>query len=108
VLAYSGAQRATRWIPDVPTYAELGLKGAEGGSWYGIVAPAGVPAAVRERLSREISAILAKDTEVYQKISAFGWEVSGGTPAEFADFMRAEYERFGRVVRSRGIRLEQP
>ena len=107
-LAYGGSQRAARWIPDVPTFAELGLKGAEGGSWYGIVAPAGVPAAVRERLSREISAILAKDTEVHQKISAFGWEVGGGTPAEFAEFMRAEYERFGRVVRSRGIRLEQP
>ena len=107
-LAYGGSERATRWIPDVPTFAELGLKGAEGGSWYGIVAPAGVPAAVRERLSREISAILAKDTEVHQKISAFGWEVGGGTPAEFAEFMRAEYERFGRVVRSRGIRLEQP
>ncbi len=107
VLGYGGPQRAARWLPDVPTFSELGLKGAEGGSWYGIVAPAGVPAAVRERLSREISAILAKDTEVHQKISAFGWEVAGGTPAEFAEFMRAEYERFGRVVRTRGIRLEQ-
>lgn len=108
VLGYGGPQRASRWLPDVPTFAELGLKGAEGGSWYGLVVPAGVPGAVRERLGREISAILAKDTEVHQKIAAFGWEVGGGTPADFAELMRAEYERFGRVVRSRGIRLEQP
>ena len=106
VLGVSGAQRLPS-IPDVRTFAEQGVPDAHGGSWYGMLAPAGIPAAVRDRLATEIVAIV-KAPEVSQRIAGLGWGVVGNTPAEFAVFMRAELERYGKVVKARGITIDQP
>jgi tripartite-type tricarboxylate transporter receptor subunit TctC len=106
VLGVSGTQRQAV-LPDVRTFAEQGVPDANAGSWYGFVAPAGIPTAVRDRLANEIIAIL-KVPEVAQRISGFGWTVVGNTPAEFATFMRAELDRYGKVIKSRNIQLDQP
>ncbi len=106
VLGVSGAQRLPA-IPDVRTFAEQGVQDAHGGSWYGMLAPAGIPAAVRDKLATEIVTIV-KAPEIAQKIAGLGWGVVGNTPAEFAAFMRAELDRYGKVVKARGITIDQP
>jgi tripartite-type tricarboxylate transporter receptor subunit TctC len=106
VLGVSGAQRLSA-LPDVRTFAEQGLPDAHAGSWYGYLAPAGIPTAVRDRLANEIIAIL-KVPEVAQRVASFGWTVVGNTPSEFSTFMRAELDRYGKVIKSRGIQLDQP
>jgi tripartite-type tricarboxylate transporter receptor subunit TctC len=106
VLGISAPQRAPA-LPDVRTYAEQGVADAQAGSWYGFLAPAGIPPAVRDRLANEVIAIV-KVPEMAQRITGFGWTVVGNTPAEFSAFMRAELDRYGKVIKSRGIQLDQP
>ena len=106
VLGISAPRRAAA-LPDVRTYAEQGVTDAQAGSWYGLLAPAGLPAAVRDRLANETIAIL-KVPETAKRIEGFGWTVVGNTPAEFSAFLRAELDRYGKVIRSRGITLDQP
>ena len=106
VLGISAPQRAAA-LPDVRTYAEQGVNDAQAGSWYGYLAPAGIPSAVRDRLANEIIAIV-KTPETAQRIAGFGWTVVGNTPAEFSSFLRAELDRYGKVIKTRGITLDQP
>ena len=106
VLGVSGSQRLSA-LPDVRTFAEQGVPDAHAGSWYGMLAPAGNPMAVRDRLATEIAAIV-RAPDVSPKIAALGWSVVGNTPAEFSTFMRAELERYGKVVKARGITIEHP
>ncbi len=106
ILGVSGTQRLAA-LPDVRTFAEQGLPDAQAGSWYGFLAPAGIPTAIRDRLANEIIAIL-RVPEVAQRIAGFGWTVVGNTPAEYSAFMRAELDRYGKVIKSRGIQLDQP
>ena len=73
-------------LPDVPTIAEAGVPGYEFANWIGIVAPAGTPAAIVEKLHREISAIQDLP-EVQQQLAAQGGEAMRMSPAEFGDFM---------------------
>jgi len=105
VLGVSGAQRLAA-MQDVRSFAEQGVPDAHAGSWYGFLAPAGLPPAVRDKLAAEIVAIV-RTPEISQRIAGFGWNVVANTPAEFAAFMRSEYERYGKVIKSRGIQLEQ-
>ncbi len=106
VLGISAPQRAAA-LPDVRTYAEQGVSDAQAGSWYGYLAPAGIPPAVRDRLANEIIAIV-KTPEIAQRITGFGWTVVGNTPAEFSTFMRSELDRYGKVIKTRGITLDTP
>jgi len=106
ILGVSGAQRLAA-LPDVRSFAEQGVPDAHAGSWYGMLAPAGIPVAVRDRLAGEIIAIV-KTPEVAQRIAGFGWTVVGNTPAEYSAFLRTELDRYGKVIRSRGIQLDQP
>ncbi len=103
-LAVTGS---TRWSPmkDLPTIAESGFPGFEAVAWNGFVAPAGTPREITDRLSREINAILA-DPDVRPRIEGAGWEVAGGTPQQFADFMTAERARWQPVIARSGARLD--
>ena len=106
VLGVAASRRALPWLPDAKTFAELGVKGAEAGSWYGVVGPANMPPDIRKRLSDEIAASL-RDPAVAQPIAAFGWQVAtGANPAEFGPFMKAELDRFGAIVKAKGIEKE--
>lgn len=96
----------TRWsqMKDLPTIAESGFPGFEAVAWNGFVAPAGTPSEVVERLGREIDAIL-KSPDVRPRVEAAGWEVVGGTPRQFAEFMAAERTRWAPVIRRSGAKL---
>lgn len=107
VFGVAAVQRSANWLPDVKTFAEQGLVGAESGSWYGIMTPVGVPQPIRDRLTTEIIAIL-KSPEVNQKLVSAGWDVVANTQTEFAAFIRAEFERYGSIVKVKGIQVDAP
>ena len=101
----SAAPERNKLLPDLPTFDELGLKGMHVALWYGLVAPAGTPAPIVERLNTELNKVLALPAvrEAFAKQSV---DAAPGTPAEFAAFMQSEMERWGKVVKSAGIQPE--
>ena len=103
-LAVTSKQRLGS-LPDVPTLAELGLPGYEMQSWQGVFAPAATPAAVVDKLNRELAAIVA-NPEVQARMRRLGVEPVGGTAASFAEFQRAEIDKWGKVIREAGIKAE--
>jgi tripartite-type tricarboxylate transporter receptor subunit TctC len=101
-IAVTGARRAEA-ATDIPTVAESGLKGYAATNWYGMVAPAGTPAPVIERLNREIVAAL-KSPEVIQQLKDRGIETAPTTPAEFGQFIRAEEKKWVPVIKRANIK----
>jgi tripartite-type tricarboxylate transporter receptor subunit TctC len=91
-------------LPDVPTISESGVPGYESLSWSGIVAPAATPRPVIARLNAAIERILAMD-DVKQRFAAMGVEPVGGTPEAFARHVRAESDKWGKLVKSANITL---
>ncbi len=91
--------------PDIPTMDEAGVKGYSADAWFGLFAPAGTPAAVIERVNTEVNRAL-KEPAVRQRFETLGCEPAGGTPAAFATYVRDEVERWGKVIRGAGVRLE--
>jgi len=100
-LAVTGTRRA-RLLPEVPTMAEIGLPDAQATSWGAVMAPAGTPAPIIERLNAESRAALALPA-VQERLAAAGAEAVSSTPAELATFIRTETEKWGRVVREARI-----
>src|SRR5438105_5704167 len=103
-LAVTSRKRSAL-LPDVPSLAESGLPDYEAGSWYGVMAPAGTPREIVERLHGAIARAL-KQPDVAQRLAAEGAIVIGSTPAEFGAHIKAELARVGNVVRGAGIRIE--
>jgi tripartite-type tricarboxylate transporter receptor subunit TctC len=101
-LAVTAAQRS-RLVPDVPTMAEAGLPGQEISGWLGLVAPAGTPSEIVEKLSAQMARQL-RLPEVQEKL--VGVEAVGSTPAEFDAFMRSERAKWTRLVKEAGIRAD--
>jgi tripartite-type tricarboxylate transporter receptor subunit TctC len=91
-------------LPDVPTLKELGID-VVAHAWWGILAPAGTPAPVLERLNKDLSAIL-DSPETRKRFDLEGAEVVRTTPAEFATFVARETEKWTRVVKEAGIKPE--
>ncbi len=106
VLGVAASQRALPWLPDTKTFAEQGVMGADSGSWYGVVGPASMPPEIRKRLSTEVASAL-RDPAVAKQIAAFGWQVAAGAnPEEFGAFLKREFDRFGAIVKAKGIERE--
>ena len=103
-LGVGGAKRLVA-LPDVPTFAEAGLPGAEATNWWGIVAPAGTPAPVIERLQQAVAAVL-DSPETHKRLELEGAEPLRMGGAEFAQFMSAETTKWTRVVKEAGIKAE--
>jgi tripartite-type tricarboxylate transporter receptor subunit TctC len=103
-LGIGGPKRISA-LPDVPTFAEAGLPGAEANNWWGIVAPVGTPAAAIGRMQQEMSAILDSE-EARKRFELEGAEVLRMSAAEFAQFMAAETAKWTRVVKEAGIKAE--
>ena len=101
MLAIGAPQRSPLY-PDVPTLAEAGLKGFDAGTTHGLYAPEGTPAAVIERLNREVNAALALP-QVKTQIASLAAEPSPMSPAQFAAVMRDDSRRYGAVIRERHI-----
>jgi len=92
-------------LPQVPTLAEQGLPDFEAVSWYALMAPAGTPKDIVDKLNAEMSRVLSR-TEFKEKFAALGMEAGSGTPQEIAARITAESARWGEVVQKRGLRAE--
>jgi tripartite-type tricarboxylate transporter receptor subunit TctC len=105
VLAAAGSTR-TALLPDVPTIAEAAdLPGYEMTSWAGILAPAGTPRAIVDRLSTEINRAV-RDPEVREKLAAGGIEPIGTTPERFMEIMKAQLVQYGKITKEANIKPE--
>jgi tripartite-type tricarboxylate transporter receptor subunit TctC len=104
VLAVGGSKRSSV-LPEVPTMAEAGVPGYESHNWWGLVAPAGTPPAVVDRLHKELSVILTS-AETQKRLAAEGAEALQMSPAEFGAFIAAETVKWARVVKEANIRAE--
>ena len=92
-------------LPNVPTLDELGIAGVYAGAWYGVMAPAGTPRDVVDRLNRELNAVLASP-EMKKRMIEFGAEIGGGSAESFGQFMASELKRYADVVKLSGAKVE--
>ncbi|HZN25450.1 MAG TPA: tripartite tricarboxylate transporter substrate binding protein [Burkholderiales bacterium] len=103
-LATTGARRMEA-LPELPTIAEAGLRGYENTTWNVIAAPARTPQPIVERLNRELAAILQMP-DVQEAARVEGSMIVAGTPEQCREFLKSEYDKFGKLVRAAGIKYE--
>jgi tripartite-type tricarboxylate transporter receptor subunit TctC len=103
-IGVAAAERAEQ-IPDVPTFAEQGVKGQEADTLTGIVAPAGTPKELVELLSREIAKSIARP-DVRERLATLGFKPVASTPDEFTARIKLEMDKWGKVVRDANLRIE--
>jgi tripartite-type tricarboxylate transporter receptor subunit TctC len=103
-LAVTGAKRSAS-LPNVPTFAEVGVPGMDGSNWFGVFAPAGTPPEIVQRLNREFNAAL-RAPDVLERLDRSGAEPAGGTPEQFAKTYRDEFENWKAVIRRANIKPE--
>jgi tripartite-type tricarboxylate transporter receptor subunit TctC len=98
-----GAPQRSEQLPEVATVAEqIGIKGLEFTTWYGVLGPAGLPAEIVERLSKELG-IAAQSPEMRDRVAKAGARVSFSPQKEFAAEIRTNNERYGKLVRDLGL-----
>ena len=100
-----GTKARTPLFPEMPTISEAGVPGYEANNWNGIVVPRNTPRLIIDRLHREVVSILG-DTNVAKRLAAQGLEPIGDTPREFAQYLKSEAAKWGKVVKSAGIKPE--
>jgi len=103
-LGVSTAKRSPE-MPDVPTIAEAGVPGYEAIVWIGLLAPAGTPRDIVAKLNGEIGRLMRAD-EVKKLIAPTGMEPDPDTPAQFAAYLKADYDKWGKVVRDSGATVQ--
>ena len=92
-------------LPNVPTSAEAGMPGLESSAWFGILAPAGTPLVMVQKLNREINAAL-RDAVLLKRYADLGVDVLGGSPEDFAKYLDDETRKWGEVVRFSGAKID--
>lgn len=103
-LAVTGKSRSPA-APQVPTMAEAGLPNYVAGNWYGVLAPAGTPRSIVDLLNARVNGALQR-AETKDRLIAQGFEPTGGSPAEFAVFIRSEIKEFAALVKSAGLMVQ--
>jgi tripartite-type tricarboxylate transporter receptor subunit TctC len=103
-LAVSGTRRSGS-LPNVPTFAEVGIPGMDFSNWFGVFAPPGTPADVVQRLNRELNAIV-RSADTIERFERSGAEPAGSTPEQFAKVIRDEYEAWKVVIQRANIKAE--
>ncbi|MDM0018795.1 Bug family tripartite tricarboxylate transporter substrate binding protein [Variovorax saccharolyticus] len=103
-LAVTSAQRSPA-MPEVPTLAELGVANAESGSWVALLAPAGTPQALVDRIAADVKEVVATE-DMRRALIAQGATPRGSTPAELQKTIDADKQRYGQVIKVRGVKVE--
>lgn len=103
-LATSGISRS-QFAPEIPTVDEQGVPGFDAGAWLGLLAPAGTPKPIIDRLNKELNLIL-DEPETRKRLLGIGSELLKSTPEEFAAHIRSEYAKWGQRVRDSGAKIE--
>jgi tripartite-type tricarboxylate transporter receptor subunit TctC len=103
-IAVTSSRRSAA-LPDIPTVAESGYPGFEASSWYGFVAPAGTPDPIIRKLHALIAGIVSTP-DINDQLSSQGADPVGSTPEEFGRYMQRETEKWAKVVKASGIRLD--
>jgi tripartite-type tricarboxylate transporter receptor subunit TctC len=104
-LAVTSPKR-TAAMPDLPTLAEAGFPGFDATAWYGLLAPAGTPPTIVDKLYREAARVLAL-ADVRKRLDDLGMEVVANTPAEFAAVIRSEIPQWAKLIKDAGINLSE-
>jgi tripartite-type tricarboxylate transporter receptor subunit TctC len=104
VLAQTTRARAPS-LPEVPTYEEAGIKGLVLDQWLGVFVPAGTPPEIVARLNAEVGKALA-EAAIRERYAQAALEPVGGTPGEFAQLVRDDYAKYGRLIRELGIKVD--
>jgi tripartite-type tricarboxylate transporter receptor subunit TctC len=102
-LAVTGRQREAV-LPQTPTAAESGFD-APGEAWFGLVAPTGTPAAIVQRLNREVTAVMAS-AEMQKTMGGLGFRTLQSTPDEFRSLIRQEHAKWGPLIRDAGLKID--
>ena len=103
-IALSAAKRSPEY-PDLPTFAEAGLPHYETNAWYSMHAPAGTPPEIVRRLNGELVTIL-KDPDILARFKQLSTDPVGNSPEELGAFVRAELEKYARIIKAAGIKLD--
>ena len=103
LVAVTSAQRSLH-APDVPTIGESGFPGFEARSWWGLMAPAGTPRPIVDRLAAEVASA-ARDTKIVKQLSNFAVDPLGNSPAEFAAMIAADIQQWGGAVKIAGLEI---
>jgi tripartite-type tricarboxylate transporter receptor subunit TctC len=103
-IAISAPKRSPE-LPELPTFAEAGLPGYDTNAWYSMHAPAGTPPEIVRRLNAELVATL-KDPDILERFKQLATDPVGNSPEEFAAFVRAELDKYARIIKSAGIKLD--
>lgn len=103
-IAVTSSERAVA-LPNIPTIAESGVPGFEATSWFGVLAPAGTPPAIINRLNAEIDKWL-QSPEGKEKLLAQGASAAGGTPEQFAAYIRSETDKWAKVIKTSGAKVD--
>ena len=101
---FTTAKRSAE-LPEVPTLAEAGVRGAEMSTWYGLFTTGGTPPAIVERLHNELQKTLALP-DIRGRLTALAGEPGALSVREFTEMNRADYERSGRLIKEAGIKID--
>ena len=104
-IGISTAQRVAL-LPGVPTFAEQGYPDAVTATWFGLIVRSGTPKDIVAKLNAEFNAVLALP-EVKEKLNDLGMTIAGGSSEQFTAFIRSESERWSKVIKARGIRIDE-
>jgi len=99
------APKRSPLLPEVPACTEVGLPGLDANAWHAVVAPAGTPKEIVRKLQQTLAATLALP-EVRSQLAAVGAEPVASSPEDFAKFMRAESQKWARVIKAGGVKVE--
>ena len=103
-LAVTTAKR-TPALPDIPTLAEVGVRGFESSQWFGLLAPAGTPREIIAKINADLQRVLAL-SEVKERLTIQGGETHGSTPEAFGAFMKAEHATYAKIIADAGVKID--